>query len=169
MAVALNAPLDVILVRKIGVPSHPELAMGALGEQGITVANHDVTTAAGVTTEQWQRVVENERVELDRRAGAYRTGDEPLDLEGRQVVIVDDGIATGSTARAAGKVARALGSAQVVLAIPVAPRESLAALRDAFDDIFAVATPHPFRAIGMFYEDFTQTSDDEVIRLLRGD
>lgn len=121
VAEAIDAPLDVIVVRKLGVPYHPELAMGAVGEGGVRVVNEDVVRATGVTAEEFEAVEERERVEVAKRATRFRGGRPPADLTGRTALVIDDGVATGSTARAACQVARAMGAARVVLAVPVAP------------------------------------------------
>ncbi len=166
VARALGVPLDVIVVRKLGVPLQPELAMGAIGEGGVRVQNVDVIRAAGDAFDV-EAVERRERAELDRRARLYR-GDHPrLDLHGRCAVIVDDGIATGSTARAACQVARVLGAARVVLAVPVASRSAVAALRDVCDEMLCVEVPESFYAVGEWYRDFSQTTDSEVVELLR--
>lgn len=168
IASRLGAPLDVILVRKLGVPWQPELAMGAIGEGGVRVLNEAVLADAGPPEEAIHRVEEAERAELEARAVRYR-GDRPrVPLAGRSIVVVDDGIATGSTARAALQVARAAGAAKVVLAVPVAPPSTVAALASDADAIVCVAQPDDFHAVGQFYDDFTQTSDDEVVALLAG-
>jgi putative phosphoribosyl transferase len=167
VAEALDAPLDVIVVRKLGVPFQPELGMGAIGEGGVTVLNDDVIQMTGVSTDEIAAVEAREHVELDRRAQRFRSGRQRIPLTGKVVVVVDDGIATGSTARAACQVARALGAARVVLAVPVAPEEWTERLADAADELVCVATPVPFFAIGEFYDDFTQTTDDEVIDCLQ--
>ena len=162
----LDAELDVIVVRKLGVPFQPELGMGAIGEDGVRVVNRDVVEAAGVTEAQIADVEGRERVELERRARRFR-GDRPrLDLTGRVAVIVDDGIATGSTARVACQIARAHGATRVVLAVPVAPPDWTERIGPDADDLVALHTPHPFWAIGQFYRDFSQTSDDEVVACL---
>ncbi|HUY23372.1 MAG TPA: phosphoribosyltransferase [Acidimicrobiales bacterium] len=166
VARALGAPLDVIAVRKVGVPFQPELAMGAIGEAGARVVDERVVAAAGISSEEFAAVEARERVELERRVRRFRGERPPVSLAGRTVVVVDDGIATGSTARAACQVARARGAARVVLAIPVAPPESVATLSRDADEVVCVETPVRFFAIGEFYEDFTQTSDAEVIALL---
>ena len=162
----LDAPLDVVLVRKLGVPSQPELAMGAIGEQGVRVLNRDVIDAAAITPEEVDTVERREREELDRRARRYRGDRPPVPLEGRLVIVVDDGLATGSTARAAVEVVRAYGASRVVVAAPVAPPETVAALARVADEVVVVAQPARMWAIGAWYEDFAQTDDDEVVRLL---
>ncbi|MGQ0824498.1 MAG: phosphoribosyltransferase family protein [Actinomycetota bacterium] len=167
LATALGAPLDVILVRKVGVPFQPELAMGALGEGGVRVLNEDVIAASGVSAAELAGVEARERAELARRGARFRGRRAPVPLAGRVALIVDDGLATGATARAACLVARAAGAARVVLAVPVAPRDSLAAARRAADDVVCVSTPEPFYGIGQWYHDFTQVTDDEVVDLLR--
>jgi putative phosphoribosyl transferase len=166
VARALDAPLDVIVVRKLGVPFQPELAMGAIGEGGVRVVDERVMLEAGVTPEDFAVVEGRERAELERRVWRFRRGRRPVPLAGRTVVVVDDGIATGSTARAACQVARAQGAAQVVLAVPVAPPRTLASLRRDADEVVCVESPAWFLAIGDCYEDFTQVSDEEVIGLL---
>jgi len=166
VARVLDAPLDVIVVRKLGVPFQPELGMGAIGEGGARVVDERVVVAAGVSAEEFAAVEVRERVELERRVRRFRGERLPVSLAGRTVVVVDDGIATGSTARAACQVARAQGAARVVLAVPVAPPASLATLRRDADEVVCLEAPATFFAIGQFYEDFTQTSDDEVIGLL---
>ncbi len=167
IARALGAPLDVILVRKLGLPIQPELAMGAIGEGGIRIINRDVVRAEQVSAEVFARVERQERAELDRRAARYRAVRPRLPLAGVTAVVVDDGIATGSTARVACQVARAHGAARVVLAVPVAPRVAIPALADAADQVVCLTAPEPFFAIGQWYGDFAQTTDDEVVALLR--
>jgi uncharacterized protein (TIGR00369 family) len=167
VARALGAPLDVILVRKLGVPAQPELGLGAIGESGARVINQEVVRYAHVSEVQIAQVERKERAELQRRAQRFR-GDVPHEsLAGRTAVIVDDGIATGSTARAACQVARALGAAAVVLAVPVAPPSTDRALRGDADEVICLEMPDHFQAIGEWYEDFAQTSDEEVVALLR--
>jgi len=165
VARALGAPLDVILVRKLGVPFQPELAMGAIGEGGVRVVNSEVVRSAGVTPSEIAEVEQREQAELDRRARRYRGGRPRIVLSGRTAVVVDDGIATGSTARAACQVARAQGAARVVLAVPVAPTSTVEELRREAE-VVCVEIHDYFWAIGQFYRDFTQTSDGEVARLL---
>ena len=166
VARALHAPLDVIVVRKLGVPFQPELGMGAIGEGGARVLNRDVLRVARVSASELAEVEARERVELERRAEKFRGGRPRIPLEGRTVVVVDDGIATGSTARAACQVARAQGAARVVLAVPVAPRDWTTRIGDEADECIALDTPEPFWAVGQFYSDFSQTSDDEVVECL---
>jgi uncharacterized protein (TIGR00369 family) len=167
VARALGAPLDVILVRKLGVPAQPELGLGAIGESEARVINPEVVRYAHVSDAEIAQVERKERAELERRAQRFR-GDVPHEpLAGRTAVIVDDGIATGSTARAACQVARALGAATVVLAAPVAPPGSDRTLRGDADEVICLEMPARFLAIGEWYEDFAQTSDEEVVALLR--
>jgi putative phosphoribosyl transferase len=169
VAVALHAPLDVIMVRKLGVPVQPELAMGAIGEGGVRVLNTDVLTAAWISDAEIADVEARERVELQRRARRFRGAREPTAVGGRTAVIVDDGMATGSTARAACQVARAQGAAKVVLAVPVAPEQALGPLGEDADEVVCLETPEHFLAIGEWYEDFGQVSDEEVVELLARD
>jgi putative phosphoribosyl transferase len=167
VAQALGAPLDVILVRKLGVPAQPELAMGALGEGGVRVLNDDVLRAAGVSSRQIDAVEARERGELERRARTFRGDAAMTPIEGRTVIVIDDGIATGSTALAAVQVARARGARRVVLAAPVAPPETVRRFaRDVADEVVVVEQPARMWAIGAWYDDFTQTTDAEVVALL---
>lgn len=166
VAAALGIPLDVIVVRKLGVPFQPELAMGAIGEDGIRVIDQRVVRAAGITERRIQTVEERERVELARRAQMFRGGRPRLDLSGATALILDDGIATGSTARAAVEVARKLGANCVVVAAPVTSAEAARTLSDVADQVVYLAAPPGFLAIGEFYADFSPTSDTEVVKLL---
>jgi putative phosphoribosyl transferase len=166
VARALEAPLDVIVVRKLGVPFQPELGMGAIGEGGVRIVKWEVVHATRVSEAELAEVEDKERTELERRARRFRDGRAPLALSGRDAVVVDDGIATGSTARAACQIARAQGAKCVVLAVPVAPTRSLAELSDCADEVVCLETPEFFWAIGQFYDDFSQTTDAEVVRLL---
>ncbi|MFF0292278.1 phosphoribosyltransferase family protein [Kitasatospora sp. NPDC004614] len=166
VAAALGAPLDVCVIRKVGVPEQPELAMGAVGEDGARVVNQTVVDMAGITPEQFAAVEARERAELARRAAAYREGRPPVPLTGRTVLVVDDGVATGSTALAACRLVRARGAARVVLAVPVAPSDWTSRLAGAADAFVAVHTPSRFMAVGEFYQDFRQTTDDEVLAAL---
>ncbi len=165
VATALDAPLDVIVVRKLGVPFHKELAMGAIGEGGARVLNRDVIDHLGISEEQIRHVERSEQAELERRVSRLRTGRPRVDLAGRTVVIVDDGIATGSTAKVACAVARHQGAARVILAVPVAPADTLDAFVEA-DEVVCLAAPERFLAVGSYYRDFTSTTDEEVARLL---
>jgi putative phosphoribosyl transferase len=167
VAAALHAPLDVILVRKLGVPTQPELAMGAIGEDGIRVLNDDVVRIAQIEPAAIAAVEQSERAELDTRAERFRGQRPRTDVRDRTVIIVDDGIATGSTARAAIEVARAHGAARVVLAVPVAPARTCAELSGLADEVVCLEMPDPFMAVGQFYRDFSQTTDAEVVACLR--
>jgi putative phosphoribosyl transferase len=166
VARALHAPLDVIVVRKLGVPFQPELGLGAIGEDGVRVINDEVVRIAGVGRSEIDEVEQRERAELERRAQRFREHRPRLALEGQVAVVVDDGIATGSTARAACQVARAHGAHRVVLAVPVAPDDWQERMRDVADELVAVDTPSSFMSVGQFYRDFSQTTDDEVVRCL---
>src|SRR6516164_1664402 len=167
VARALDAPLDVILVRKLGVPAQPELGMGAIGEGDARVINTEVVRYSGASEADIDAVEQRERAELERRTKRVR-GDAPREpLAGRIAVLVDDGIATGSTARAACQVARAQGAARVVLAVPVAPSGWQARIGRDADECICLHTPVLFFAIGQFYADFSQTSDDQVVDCLQ--
>ena len=162
VAQRLVAPLDVIVVRKLGVPWQPELAMGAIGEGGVRVLDR----TDDVSPEQLLRVEEAEREVLDRRVALYRQGMPSLELANKTAIIVDDGIATGSTSRAACLVVRARGAARVVMAAPVGPAGVERALSDVADEVVCPWTAADFRAVGQYYDDFAQVSDDEVRRIL---
>jgi putative phosphoribosyl transferase len=166
VARALGAPLDVIVVRKLGVPFQPELGMGAVGEDGVRVINPEIVDLAGVSENVLAAVQVREQAEVDARAGWYRPVRPREPLDGRMAVVVDDGVATGSTARASCQIARALGAARVVLAVPVAPPGWQARIGADADELVCVSTPRGFRAIGQFYARFPQVSDDEVIACL---
>ena len=166
VARALGAPLDVIVVRKIGVPGQPELAMGALGEGGVRVVDERVVRLAHVPPEAFAQAGRREADDLDACVQRFRGGRPPLPLTGRVAVIVDDGIATGSTARAACSVARALGAGRVVLAAPVCARESARALAADADEVVCLHSPRHYGAVGQFYDDFRPTPDSEVVELL---
>lgn len=165
VAEALGAPLDVIVVRKLGVPFQPELAMGAIGEGGARVLDRRLLALAGVSDGDLAQIERRARDELDSRVARLRRGRQRIDLTGRVAVIVDDGIATGSTMRVACQVARELGAARVVVAVPVAPEESALGFPGA-DEVVCVATPRDFRAVGHHYRHFSPTTDEEVVVLL---
>ncbi|MGW2702159.1 phosphoribosyltransferase family protein [Streptomyces sp. NPDC001340] len=167
VAEALDAPLDVCLVRKLGVPDQPELGMGAIGEGGVRVINEEVLRLTGVSEAALDRVERHEREVLAQRAARYRGDRTPAAVAGRTAVVVDDGVATGSTARAACQIARARGAARIVLAVPVAPRDFARRLGGDADELVSLDTPDDFLAIGQFYVDFAQTDDDEVTACLR--
>ncbi|MGW2085164.1 phosphoribosyltransferase family protein [Streptomyces sp. NPDC001880] len=167
VAEALGAPLDVCLVRKLGVPVQPELGMGAIGEGGVRVINDDVVRTAHITPDELAEVEAREREVLESRARRYRGGREPIGLEGRRVLMIDDGVATGSTARAACRVARARGAARIVLAVPVAPHDWTARLGEEADELICLHTTRDFFAVGQFYRiGFSQADDDEVVACL---
>ncbi len=166
IAEALDVPLDVIVVRKVGSPGQPELAMGAIGEDGVRVVNDEVVRLVGASEADFARVERREREELQRRADQFRGATPRIDLAGRTAVLVDDGIATGSTARAACHVARAHGAARVVLAVPVAAPESVRSLSEDADEIVCVEQPPWLRSVGEWYDDFRQVDDQTVVDLL---
>jgi putative phosphoribosyl transferase len=166
VARALACPLDVLVVRKLGVPFHPEFAFGAIGEDDAQVLNTQLVQQLGLSKDTIAEVVRHERAELIRRVELYR-GDRPaLALIGRTVVIVDDGLATGATARVAVEVARARGAKIIIVAVPVSPREAVAELRTLADEVISLLVPTQFQAVGEWYEDFNQTTDEEVTSLL---
>ncbi|HWS45404.1 MAG TPA: phosphoribosyltransferase [Acidimicrobiia bacterium] len=166
VADALHAPLDVIIVRKLGVPFQPELAMGAIGEGEVRILNDRVVEMVGVSRDEIASVEARERAELARRASRFRGGRDRVDLTGRTALLVDDGIATGATARVACRVARHQGAARVIFAAPVAPPSAIEEVGEDADEVVVLETPAAFYAIGQFYDDFTQTDDDEVVELL---
>jgi putative phosphoribosyl transferase len=169
VAAALGAPLDLLLVRKIGTPRQPELAMGAVvdGGEPITVRNREVIELAGVTPEAFKAARDRELAEIERRRERYLAGREPTAVAGRVVIVIDDGIATGATVRAGLQSLRRRKPKAIVLAVPVAPPSTLEALRREADDIVCLEAHEPFGAIGVFYADFRQLRDEEVVELLR--
>jgi putative phosphoribosyl transferase len=167
VARALGAPLDVIVVRKLGLPFQPELGFGAIGEDGARLIDFDLVRRLGLTERDIARVEAAEQRELARRVDQYRDGRAPVAIEGRTVIIVDDGLATGATARTAVHIARARGARRIVLAVPVAPLETVSELECDADEVVTVLTPAHFVAVGLWYRDFNQTSDKEVATLLR--
>lgn len=166
VADALDAPLDVLLVRKLGAPFQPELALGAVASGGVRVLNEELFGRIRIPEEVLEEVTGRERRELERRERAYRGSREPLPVAGRTVILVDDGVATGSTLRAALRSLRAREPARVVLAVPVGPPESIEALEEEADEVVCLLTPEAFFGVGQWYVEFPQLSDEEVARLL---
>jgi putative phosphoribosyl transferase len=166
IALALSAPLDVIVVRKLGAPHQPELAMGAIGEGDVRLIDEGIVRAVGATDEEIAAIEQRERAELARRARQFRGDAVPIAVEGRTAVIVDDGIATGASARVACRIVRARGASRLVLAVPVAPERWTRDLRDEADEFVCVSAPRWYRSVGEWYRDFSQTTDDEVIHCL---
>jgi putative phosphoribosyl transferase len=166
IARALGAPLDVVIVRKLGVPWHPELAMGAIASGSFQVLDPEVITELGILPEEIDEVIARERAELARRDKLYRSGRPPLDLRDRTVVLVDDGLATGSTMLVAARYVRSLKPRKALIAVPVASIEACERLRNEADDCVCLATPQPFLAVGEWYRDFRQVTDAEVQRFL---
>jgi predicted phosphoribosyltransferase len=166
IALALSAPLDVIVVRKLGAPHQPELAMGAIGEDGVRVVDDGVVRSVGATDAEIAAIEVRERAELARRARQFRGDVAPVAIKGRTAVIVDDGIATGSSARVACRIVRARGASRLVLAVPVAPERWTRELRGEADEFVCVSAPRWYRSVGEWYRDFSQTTDEEVNRCL---
>jgi predicted phosphoribosyltransferase len=166
IAQRLGIELDILLVRKLGMPGHEEYAMGAVGSGGVRVLQPGVPGLLGVSAEQVEAVTQRELAELERRERAYRGARAPLALAGRTAILVDDGVATGSTMLAAIRVARGLGPAKLVLAVPVAPPQTLAVLEGEVDMLVCLSAPPLFRSVGQWYDVFDQTSDEEVQDLL---
>jgi predicted phosphoribosyltransferase len=167
VAKALNAPLDVFVVRKLGVPGHKELAMGAIASGGVRVLNENVIRKLGIPNEVVETVVEEEKRELERREREYRDGRPPIEIRGRTVILVDDGLATGSSMRVAVLALRKKNPAQIIVAVPVAAPATCAEFESEVDQVICAVTPEPFWAVGQWYTDFSQTSDEEVRDLLR--
>ena len=167
VARALGCDLDVLVVRKVGGPFHPELAMGAVAEGDVVFRNQVVIDSVGVDDASFALAAQTEKAELGRRLDRYRAGAPALDPRGRTVIVVDDGLATGSTALAAMEVSRVRGAAEVWLAAPVAPPDVIPAMEDAADRVIVLHQPRRFIAVGAWYRDFSQTSDTEVAGLLR--
>jgi putative phosphoribosyl transferase len=166
VARALNAPLDVFLVRKLGVPGHEELAMGAIASGGVRVLNPDVVAAAHVSPDEVELVTQRELETLVRQEAAFRGGRPPVEVTDRTAIAVDDGLATGATMRAAVTALRERAAATIVVAVPTAPRETCAVLRNLADQVVCLTTPDPFTAVGLWYEDFTPVSDNDVQSVL---
>ena len=167
VAIALHAPLDVVIVRKLGSPMNPECGFGAVGEGGALVTDEGARREVGVGDEEYRRIIGRERAEIERRIALYRENRPMLDVTGRTVIVVDDGLATGSTASAAISVLRHLGAGRIVLAVPTGSAQAVELLRSSADEVLCLQTPEWFRAVGAQYEDFTQTTDHEVIEILR--
>jgi len=166
VASRLGAPLDILLVRKLGVPWQPEMAFGAIATGDVVVMNEDHLKALGLGEDAIKDVIEREQAELDRRQHLYRDGSEPMDVAGRTVIVVDDGIATGSTVRAALKSLEQRGAKRRIVACPVASAETVRALREEADEVICLRTPVAFGAVGAWYDDFAPVFDSEVKRLL---
>jgi predicted phosphoribosyltransferase len=165
VACALGAPLDVLVVRKLGVPGHAEYAMGAIAA-GVQVLSAEVVASLGISRQDVAAVLEQEQAELQRREALYRSGQPPLAVAGKEVILIDDGLATGASMEAAIAALRRLRPARLVAAVPVAPPDTCARLRPQVDELVSVLMPEPFHAVGLWYRDFPQTSDDEVRTLL---
>jgi putative phosphoribosyl transferase len=166
VAEALDAPLDIFLVRKLGTPGHPELAMGAIASGGVRVLNKDVVQWYGISAPAIEAVAEEEQRELERREREYRQGRALLDLHNRIVILIDDGLATGSTMKAAVQAVRQHRPARVVVAVPVGAASTCEEFADVTDETVCARTPEPFSAVGLWYRDFSQTTDEEVRALL---
>lgn len=163
----LKVPLDIVVTRKIGAPGQEELAIGAIGPQGFKVLDQDLISRLGVEEEYINKKVEEERKKLEERIKIYRTGRRDLNLVGKTVILVDDGIATGATVEAAINYLREMEAKRVVLAVPVAPTDSLEKLEELVDELIALETPKDFFAVGQFYKNFPQVTDEEVIQFLK--
>lgn len=162
----LDAPLDIYLVRKLGVPGQEELAFGAIASGGVRVLNRDVIYRTGLDEQGIEAIAEREQKEIERREGAYRQNRPPLEVADRTVILIDDGLATGATMLAAARAIRKQQPARLVVAVPVAAAETCDYFRKEVDEIVCAETPRPFRAVGEWYEDFSQTTDEEVQGLL---
>jgi putative phosphoribosyl transferase len=166
VAHALGAPVDVLVVRKLGVPGHEELAMGAIASGEVMVLNQDVVSATGVQADEVEQVAARELATLAGQERGYRGERPPVEVRGKVAVLVDDGLATGATMRAAIAAVRERGASRIVVAVPTAPRETCDALRRLVDEVVCSTTPDPFMAVGLWYADFSPVSDDEVRTLL---
>lgn len=166
VAEALDAELDVLVVRKLGAPQNRELGMGAIASYGARYVDEGMVQSLGVSSGDLERIERNEREELERRESAYRGDRPPPKVEGRTVILIDDGIATGGTVRAAVQGIGSLKPGKLILAVPVAPSETVEALRNSVDELVCPEMPSPFRAIGLWYDQFEQTTDEQVVELL---
>lgn len=164
---ALRAPLDVFLVRKLGIPGHEELAMGAIAPGGTQLLNQEIIDGLGVTRSALEAVIRKEQIELERREKLYRGGSGRISVMDRVAMLVDDGLATGSTMRAAVAALRQYHPGRIVVAVPIAPLATCEELHEVADDVVCAVTPEPFYSVGLWYEDFSQTTDDEVRELLQ--
>lgn len=166
VADALHAPLDVLLVRKLGVPWQPELAFGAIAEGDSRVVNESFVQSCGLRPEQVDQVIAEEQAELARRSGAFRGDRAPADVKNRTILVVDDGLATGSTMQAAVRALRRRGAGQIIVAVPVGPPSTCALIRAEADEVVCLEQPEPFDAVGVWYVDFHQMTDEEVRSIL---
>ena len=166
VARALDAPLDVLAVRKLGAPADPEYAVGAIAEDGSAVVDADTARLVGMTQEFFEAIVAHETRELRRRVKRYRAGRDMVDVRGRTVVVVDDGLATGLTVVAAVRALRAKGAARIIVAVPVAARDAIALVAEEADEVVCHSIPRDFLGVGRWYEDFDPVPDDEVLALL---
>lgn len=169
VADALDAPLDVLVVRKLGLPAQPELALGAIASGGVRILNRELVDSLGLAEEELEELTERERVEVAHREDAFRGGRGPMPVEGRTVILVDDGVATGATLRAAVRSLRERGPSRIVAAVPVASPDSAETLRDEVDELVCVQTPPGFFAVGQFYVHFPQVAGERVRELLEGE
>ena len=167
VAVALEAPLDVIVPRKIGAPGNPEFAVGAVTEDGTAVLNRSTVNMLGITERQLKKTIDEEVAEVKRRIKTYRGEEDPVSLTGKTAIIVDDGLATGATMKAAVAAAKGRGASRIVVAVPVAPPEAVKELSKEVDEVICPLVYEAFYAIGQFYDDFSQVEDEQVITLLR--
>jgi predicted phosphoribosyltransferase len=167
VARALHVPLDVFIVRKLGVPGHEELAMGAIATGGVIVLNHEVVDKLRIPDAFIRRVAKIEEAELHRREREYRGDRPPPQIQGKRIILVDDGLATGATMRAAAEAIRQQEPAELVIAVPIAAKETCEIMEREADRVVCAVTPEPFYAVGLWYEDFSQTTDDQVRELLR--
>ncbi len=166
IARALGAPLDVLIVRKIGFPGQPELAIGAVSETGAVVLNESIISSYGVSEDYVRKEISRQKEEISRRVKLYRNGEPISELEGRTIILVDDGVATGATVKAAIATLKKEKITKLILALPVGPPEAAAELKEMVDDFICLEVPAYFGAVGAFYEDFTQVSDGEVVEML---